>query len=409
MQTVIAGLSTVPPAPTPTPLPYITPQRRDFAPGELIDVSPAVFYADPETGAAKAWVFSEWTGWEFGVAPSGNYVVYLRFRETPLNGAGDPQYRLLRTDNASDVALDGRVQPVPHGVGNLPIDYGPGDSGFVMLLDGGSAAGIFDGFGKLRFAVELENDFLAASWSPVGDLVAVGSLQEGPRGQNAYNLAVHRVGDGEQMALISDVMPFENAPLALEWSHDGRYLAVVAPIRVFVIQPDGTRLWEAPGDIFFGNPRWSPSDTYLFVNADPSLVDNLEGPEVDYVFTNRGVPLFRIVTSVGGGCIGDPWLSDETFQFASEVWSVNGSLVETGVRHRSLYPNLAAYNINLSPGLGFHLPHYDWSYTSRTEETDDERLVFTTPEIGHGGCGEFTGGDLDGPMVEFPPFGAWES
>ena len=405
--TVIALTPTATPEATPTPFPFVAPQRRDFAPGELIDVSPAVLFADPGTGAVTAWAFSEWTGPEFGVAPSGNYVVYLRFREPPVNGAGDPEYRLLRTDNGSDVALDARVRPIPHGVGNIPIDYGPGDSGFVMLLDGGSAAGSFDGFGKLRFAVELAGEFRAASWSATGALVAVGSLQAGPRGQNAYNLAVHRVEDGSLVALITDVLPFEDAPLALEWSHNGQQLAVVAPNHVFVVQPDGTRLWEAPGDIFFGNPRWSPSDIFLFVNADPSLIDNLEGPEVDYVFTDQGVPLFRIVTPVGGGCVGDPWLSDERFQFASEVWSVRGELVEADARHPGLYPDLAAYNIILRPGLGFHLPHYDWSYTSRTDETNDGRLVFTTPEVGHGGCGEFTGGDLDGPIVERPPFGPW--
>ncbi len=400
IDTVIATTPTATPEPTPTPFPYVVPQRRDFVPGELIDVSPAVVFADPDTGAATAWVFSEWTGWEFGVGPSGGYVVYGRYLEPPHAGAEPKiEYRLLSTDDGSDRELDSRVRPIPIGQGNLPVAYGPGNDGFALLLDGGSALGVFDGRGRLLFDVPLASDFLDASWSQAGGVIAIASRL----GTDEYDVRIQRLEDGAQISLVTDRLPFEDAGVALGWSHAGNDLAVVAPNRVFVIQPRGARLWEAPGDIYWGNPRWSKDDSYLFVNASPGAIFAGPGPEVDYVFTNQGVPLFRILSAYVGGCAIDPWLSDTEFQLHEDVWSVSGEVIRQAPSNL-FAPDLEAIGVSLDAAIGSHIPH---GGAGDGQGTDDGRVVFTTPEIGTGGCGELFAGLYDGPVVQQPPFGDW--
>ena len=396
IETVIALMPTATPAVTPTPFPYEAPERRDFAPGELIDISPAVVFVDADSGAATAWVFQfETVSWEFGVAPSGTYIVYQKTDGVPAPPGGQPnsEVRLLRTDSGSDAVIEAE---------GLPVEYGPGESGFVALRDGGSAAGVFSGLGDLLFEIPLQGEFLDAAWSEAGGMIAVASRFR----DDDYEIRIHRLASGGQLSLLSDRLAFSEAWIAIAWSHGGQELAVVAPNRVFVTQARGSRLWEAPGDVYFGNPRWSPGDAYLFVSALPSVFSGTIEPELSYVFNAQGVALFRLVTAQSGGCLGDPWLASDRFQLGADVWSVDGQMEQSGVPRLDIYPDLSAIGVSLASGIGYHVPH--WGPSDNTRSTEAGRVVFTTPEVGHGGCGTSVAGSFEeGPIVQRPPFGAW--
>lgn len=354
-----------------------TPYAVSFARGEPIDVSPAVVFVDAESCQATAWVFPGAIG-EFGVPPSGAYIVY---RVTD-------GFRLLRTDDGSDRAIIAT---------SLPIEYGPGDSGFIATTQDRFVVSRFDGRGEHRADLWLGgvNRRTAVEWAGDGSAVA---WSLGPGSDARLHLTIRPVSDGGPEYAI-DLGVSRGAP-SLEWPGDGRWIAVVTSDFVRVFNRDGELMWDFAGQ-FYGNPRWSPDASHLYVNAMP-------GPDIGYLFTADGEALFRVLVSEASGCGGDPWLVDGSgIEFGQWTVSVEGEIEPLLTRSRSLYPELAVYEVELAPSVdGFHIPHYASGRTSdHVDLTDDRRLVFTTPEIGHGGCAGALGGWPPGaPQVQRPPY-----
>ena len=107
---------------TPAPAPAAPPYRADFAPGEVVNVSPAVRFVDTSSGATTAWGFPAARD-RFGVSPTGNYLVW----------SDGERIRVHRTDDETDRVIDAQ---------RLPVAYGPGDAGFVALTQTPDAAAL---------------------------------------------------------------------------------------------------------------------------------------------------------------------------------------------------------------------------------------------------------------------------
>jgi hypothetical protein len=359
------------------PAPPEPPYRVTFEAGEPIDVSPAVVFVDPNTGSAEAWVIPG-PGAEFSVAPSGSYVVYQQGEE----------YRLLRTEDGGDRAIE---------VDSRPIEFGPGDSGFVAATQGRSVISAFDGLGS--HLGELWNGKAdartAVSWAPDGESVASAIH---PGAGSSLQLTIRAVGD---WSAVSVEAGRSAGGVSLEWSHDSERIAVVTEDRVRVFSRGGELLGEFAGQFggYWANPRWSSDDAHLYVNQMPR-----SGGELAYLFTADGEAVFRFFTpSYAGGCGSEQWVDGQTVEFGRYDVRLDGTFELHGRRSNRLYPRLSSYGLVLPEEFAFHIPHYGAGNTVRW--TSDGRLVFTTPSVGHGGCGEgWRESSATEPRIEWPPY-----
>ena len=398
-----------------TPEPVAKPYAVIFAQGDEIDLSPAVVFVDVASGESTAWVFpGAWP--EFDVAPSGDFILWLE--ALPEGGL----VHLLRTDDGSD-----RLVEADPGV----IEFGPGDSGFVSTVGEGSVVTVFDGRGERVGDLwrGASNALPVAAWSPDGRSVAVARNLTG----TSMRLSIWPDIPGSASEFDSDV-PVASK-VALEWSQDSERVALVVGDAVRVFGRDGELLWESGGH-FWGNPRWSPDDRFLYVHESPiarSGGTKIVGIWASHLFTREGQLLFRVPSAAS--CAGDPWSFDgDALEFGRYHISVDGTLTEveggldTGVfsrldssvdaalmvrwvfdggarprLERLLADGASQMLLRLAAGQRFHFAHYGLSDT--TWWTDDGRYVFTTPGIGHGGCAEGPPAPDQPPVgVERPPF-----
>jgi len=365
--------------PTATPGP---PRLERFAAGETIDVAPAVVFVDPETGEAEAWVIPGAAA-EFAVAPDGSYVVYQEM------GGG---VRLLRTDDASDRAIE---------ADSLPLEVGPGDSGFIATTQDRFVVSVFDGQGQHLRELWLGgvSEQTATAWSPDGSLIAYAIYP----GSGSTLVVTLRSPDGSTD--LSAGGATSSGGVSLEWSKDSQRVAVVTEDWVRVFGRDGALVGGSEGE--FGgpsaNPRWSEEDAYLLVDWMPQV----GGGEVAYLFTPDADPIFRFFTpSYAGGCGGQPWVDGQTIEFGEYDLRVDGSFELHGRERRDVW-SVERLGVTLAAGIDFHIPHL--GMRDGYAQLSDERLVFSTMTSGggHGGCGEAWSGSRETePRVEFPPYAA---
>ena len=410
---------TATPSPTATtPEPSVTPYAVTFARGDEIDLSPAVVFVDVESGESTAWVFpGAWP--EFDVAPSGEFILW---REALPEGGLGPMH-LLRTDDGSDRLVE---------ADSTAIEFGPGDTGFLATTQDGFVLTAFDGHGERVADLWLGATArtMTAAWSPDGRSVAIA----GRSTSDGVRMSIRAEIPGPPTEEFAVSVPARSS-VALEWSHDSERLVLVVEDAVRVFGRDGELLWESQGH-FWGNPRWSPDDRFLYVHELP--IARRGGAEIagilaSHLFTREGQLLFRVPSAAS--CAGDPWsFEGDALEFGRYRISVDGTLTEVedgrhpGVFSRFDSPVDAALMVRwvfdagaarrlerlladgasemllkLPAGEGFHFAHYGLSDT--TWWTDDGRYVFTTPEIGHGGCGEGSPAPEQPPVgVERPPF-----
>jgi hypothetical protein len=355
----------------------VPPYRVSFEAGKSIDVSPAVVFVDPDTGSAEAWVIPGADA-EFGVAPSGSYVIYRR---------GDG-YRLLRTDDGGDRAIE---------VDSRPIEFGLGDSGFVATTQGRFVISVFDGRGDHLGELWLGSvsTRTAVSWAPDGKSIAHAIY---PGSGSGLQLTIRSLADWSTTSVGAGT---SLGGVSLKWSHDSERIAVVTEDRLRVFSREGELLGEFEGRFggYWGNPRWSSDDAHLYVNQMPG-----SGGELAYLFTADAEAVLRFFTqSYAGGCGGEQWVDAETIEFGEHDVRLDGTFELHGRESVNLYPRLDSYGVILPEEFAFHLPHYGAGNMVRW--TSDGRLVFTTPSVGHGGCGEGWIESLEAePKVEWPPY-----
>jgi len=360
------------------------PYRVTFAAGETIDVSPAVVFADLETLEAEAWVIPD-ARFEFAVSPAGTYVIY---------NAGDG-FKLLRTDDGSVTSL---------GIGEWPVELGPGDSGFIARGEEQFLGSLFDGKGKGLRSLWLSDPekLFVAAWAPDGRSIAITQIDgDVPR----VKLEIWpELMSPSSPVLFSRRASQETRP-SLEWSPDSERLALVTSDAVRVFDRERTLLWTVEGE-FFGNPRWSPDGAYLTVSAMPSVVGH-DGSEVGiapvtYLLTRDGAEVLRVTGA--GSCAVDPWHNASAFTAGRNIITVDGVIRSYPRRIPEIWYGPETFGLELAPDLGFHLPHI--AARSSGQLLEDGRLVFTTPEIGHGDCGTIVGAsEWPAIAVERPPYG----
>ncbi len=353
-----------------------SPYRVDFAPGEAIDVWPAVVFVDLPTMAATAWVFPNHQG-EFGVPPSGDYIVW---------SDGVTRF-LLDTRTESTHAMGGR---------HLPIAFGPGDAGFVASDDGFlyqvyAPSGAPAGLGGWRAAPARP---VVAAWSPDGSAVAFGQSIEDDRALVGITARGGTTASYPAMSPSGQVNRFDvpaGTSISLRWSHDSNRLAVVSADRVRVVDRGGVLLWEQAGG-FHGNPRWSPDDAHLYVNAQ-----SVDGADLAYMFGGQGELLWRFATrssafvdsaSQGWGCSGERWLDADHIGIGSFAVSTAGEVTdlrEPSVHRfvRLLSPTPTKVGVPLASGVPWQpLRNGD----DRLPLLEDGRLAFATTDFWYSGC-----------------------
>lgn len=378
--TAVPAVSTATPVPTAAPTATVGPPRLErFAAGEVIDVAPAVVFVEPETGEAKAWVTPGATWPEFAVASDGSYVIYY---------IADRQYRLLRTDDGSDRSIEADF---------LPLEIGPRGVGFIATYQDQFAVAAFDGRGAHLGELWLGGltGPRAVAWSDDGELI---SHALAPGGGAQMTLTITAVEGWRSVSVEAGPL---SGGASLEWSHDSQRLALVTDDGVRVFDRDGQLLGYFGGEFNGGdgNPRWSPDDAYLYVGRMPR-----SGGEVASVFNADAEPLFRFFTpAYAGGCGGEVWIADGVLEFGSIDVSVDGMFSEHDRVPRDVYPTLESYGVVVAEGPGIHIPHH--GVREDGSRTEDGRLVFSIPGIGHGGCGEgWNPSSVTEPFIEWPPY-----
>lgn len=379
--------ATEPPARTPSLTPSQTlipdpPYRVTFARGETIDVSPAVVFADLGTLEAEAWVVPGADG-EFVVSPAGSYVIYR---------TGDG-FKLLRTQDGSVNSLR---------ISEWPVEIGPGDSGFIARDEERFVGSTFTGSGeRIRdLWLSVSDEPLIAAWAPDGQAVAISQINrlsvwpqlDSPTPQTSFHFS------GSSLTRPS-----------LEWSPDSERLVLVTADAVRVFDRERTLLWTVEGE-FTGDPRWSTDGAYLTVSAMPEVAGRY-GSEVGiapitYLLTRDGAEVLRVTGA--GSCGVNPWLNASSFTAGRYLITTAGDLDQYGGRIPEIWYGPDEFGLELAPALGFHLPHI----ASRTsgQLLEDGRLVFTTPEIGHGGCATIVGAsEWPAIAIERPPYGPLRS
>lgn len=380
-----------------------------FARGEEIDVSPAIVLIDVETGESTAWEFPSEASPEFDVAPSGTYAIWSQ----RVTGIFEARVHRLDDPPGGDRQI---------GVGWSVIEFGPGDSGFIVERDRAHVRA-YDAYGLplhdlWRGATDGQ---VSAAWSPAGGAIAAG-------GFSYPSTRLHVVlwpdgPSGDSMVLLDEP---SRGSVSLEWSPDGERLALVAGDRVAVYSRAGELIGETRGD-FAGNPRWSPDGRFLYVYARTQLAGLPYPRSMSYLFDEQARPLFRVQSA--DRCSGDPWLADGSGFLShsnnervvvtteGEVaplgrrylgWPERPSpdsdvgVVREGDRFLRLLPDGSTEPLfSLAPNLDFHLSHYG---VDRLWWTDDGRFVLTTPGRGHGGCGEAKRSNEPVIEIERPPF-----
>lgn len=363
--------STVTPTETPVPTaPPAPPYRVEFAPGEVIDVAPAALFVTPE-GGTTAWVFPDHTGSDLGVSPGGSFIIWQH---------GD-QFRLFTPQDRTDIAID--VAEV--------FGYADDDSGFIASDHDGFMLNAYDTSGAIAQSLWRGAEQRVVDWR--GDAIGVGS-----KSGTTVKVAMWPSVPSAPVDLVDEDWP---GRLSLRVSPDGDLLAVVSNAWVRVYDATGVQLWEQRGE-FFGNPRWSPDGSHLFVNAMPP-----SGGDVAYVFTEDGELLWRYRSDdprgYGYTCGGEVWLDNLTIGIGNAAVSVDGTVEAPRPGTVDLSPG----DLRIEVASGFGITNVQITETDWRIQLTDGRYVFQSwpTLIGRGGCAEGITVRVTGPVgLERPPF-----
>jgi len=416
------------------------PQHLTFAPGETIiaDGKAGVFFLDPSTGAADAWVVPAGVGdpglpYTFtigGISSDGSKVVYecLEPRPNatpsvpgPCGGGADHLWYLLDTQSGARTRIAAFTGPFetisPDGSTLLGVT-----SDGVALADASDPRAIRpvpmpQGSGLPIFA----------SWSPDSANVI---LRTGVNGYPVTGTFLLRIADIRLLTL--DV-----TNPAIDWSRDGSKVALATQDSrkgaLVVVDRDGARIWSRQMDTLSPNPRWSSDGSLLSLQvlaSPPSDMAPSGIERVDIFDGGIGATKYRIAGAIA--CQDPVWTGDAHHllvgSYAATAGSSPTSLIDLAALsvtplngYLTPLPFDAAHAVD-SDGSSFSLvdlstgaktliahttvtPGWDALHENQPRFAGG-RIVFTSLHLGHGGCGE-GGSPETPPRLELlqPPFG----
>jgi hypothetical protein len=423
-------------APTPSPEPEATagagddplPQHLTFAPGETIsaDGKAGIFYLDPKTGAAEAWVvpanpapdlgyylaFSFTVG---GLSSDGSRFIYeckeSRANSGPVPCGGSTHDVWYLFDTTS-----GRRTTLTAFDADLLTISPDGTTLFGETSDGLALAAADHPADPRKVVLPPDADGLRfdVNWSPGGDrLVLVDA---------SLNLFLVRVGDATVTAL--GLRSYGAA-----WSSDGAKFAVGERVsenqsRLVVMDRDGEELWSKPMTTGGVGGTWSADGTLLYAEEQERAPAGAGyGPQerVDVLDAGDGRTRYRITGAFCPvGWAGESHvLLTSSYGFGEVVADLDaGSLKRIDVYamptpfdsgRAIVFDGSDFRSYELATGATSMIAHTtvtpSWDTLHGIPLFADGRIIFTALHLGHGGCGE--GGapkDPSAPALLAGPF-----
>lgn len=394
------------------------PQHLTFAPGETIsaDGKAGIFFLDPETRAAEAWVVPAEVGgggigalpFAFsigGVSMDASRVVYQCQESAgslrPCGGGSDHLWFLLDTEDGSRTrlaAFTGSFATIsPDGQTLLGTD----SDHRLLLADTRKPD-------ETRHVIlpPVSHPPLVEHWSPDGANVVVSTGIAG-YGRDAAFLV--RVEDAR-------VMPLDIPDVAIDWSSDGSKVALVAQETtgdglspsLVVLDRDGTLLWSQDVETLNPNPHWSTDGSLLAVQTLAPTEPAEEFVRIyrlDVFDGGTGEIRFRIAGAIA--CEGPVWIADTHRLVVGSYESITAALVDLDARNiEPLNGYLTPMPFDAEHGIAFGGDTF-WLVDLTTDERTliaettvtpswdphhrqplfaGGRIVFTARHLGHGGC-----------------------
>ena len=435
-----APTATAPPTATPTPSP--TPgiaKRVTFTPGQVVDVQPGIFFADIATGAIEGWQLPLDTAGGWGnqialasISSRGRFILYPT-KNTP----GDRNWKLLDTQT-------GRTCPLPDVRDPVWDDlFSPDEQTFVANTTLGIALLRSDCTGSpqpLKLRVDEQLGYTV--WSPDRKALLLVTQRPGPDPESGSLVTSYLINQSLKEPVV--VEQGQGRLIRPDWFPDGAHFVVVSPSwgKVQALDQTGRVLWATSlPATFLGNPRWSPDERSIGLQADVYAESEGRTRYMSYVYVldaETGRTRFRVV---GAGACGQNWTADGRSLL---VWSYhsNGNryhlVAADGSALRQIDPDPRGYFafLDLSPkevnrGVvhqwatalgqeslkGMDLTtgrltalldsrvglSWSWGHPSRLWLSDG-RLAFSTPAKAMGGPACIRDMLLPEFRIEFPPF-----
>ena len=427
--------TSTPSASTGTPTPVVagapSPQSLTFDAGELIDVEDAgVFFIDIATGEAEAWVTPDSAGNPFAftlvsMSADGTKLVYACMMSTTAGlascdgGSGDTIINyLLDTETGERRALTAFS-----GDRRRPDRF---VQQFVALSpDGETLLGIGADGALIRASSDEPNQVETIAIPGAGGETPIDAVWSPDGGAAVVFVGVAGSQPGKVVFVADDAAsatPLVDETVSAFWSPDGARLLLVGRAALWMFDADGAQIWTKPHDLLITNIRWSPDGTAIAMHVTQSG-DSTVPESIAVLDAGTGEVRFRIEAALA--CAGQLWNADGSrLLFGS--YEHDGRLVLADPETRTfsappewygLTPNPADPNLAiLFEGESFFEIDLRTGERTRTiAETTvspawffdheplfaGDRIVFTAPHGGHGGCGEGGSAITDKPPPSF--------
>jgi hypothetical protein len=413
-----ATKATTPTAPATTPTASVVeapmPRHVIFAPGETIraDGQAGIFFLDPVTGAAEAWLVSAATFQDAGPLPfsftvggfsaDGRKVVYtcmepkVNSGPVPCGGATDNTWYLLDTKSGQRTRLTAFTGPFASISPDGKTLLGATADSFALANaePPGAPRPIASTAGS-------EVAYTHAEWSADGGRLVL-TVSTPPASGSTVSTFLVDTTNGRVTALDGGGA----------WSPDGARLISWKQMsdeegELRMLDRDGRLVWSKRSTGAAGG--WSADGSLLYAQVlDQPRVSTAYGPleRVEVIDSNTGATAFRI----RGGLCPVGWVAG-THRLLTESYGFGEALVDLearGLRLIDAYARPTPLDANTAIIFdGSDFRSYDLAtgatklivHTTVTPAWDPnhgalfagDRLVFTALHGGHGGCGEGAG------------------
>ena len=398
------------------------PRLVTFAPGETVSSEgPGIFFLDPETGAVEGWIIEGENRDAFtvsAISADGGMVLFTCRERYPQEGLGPCNrdapdapfiWYLLNTETGERTQL-----PLVMQYRSLSPD---GRTLLGDTADGLALASVSTPSDVRPLGIEPGS----ATWSPDSASIIV---------RSAGGTYLAHADSADTVQLLPESVRI------IAWAPNSSRVALVLPPEestsadsssgIFVFDEDGNQLWSRPTTGEAPNPRWSADGEHLAVQV---RVEYEPEPELGStffrldVFTgDTGEPLYRMPGAIA--CAGPIWTADgsrlivgsygfgsfvvdpstNTFQRLEGGATPSLTNAEVGVG----YNGSDFYSVDLSTGKATLLAETTvepaW-FGDHEPLFVSDRIVFTAPHSGHGGCAVCCAPETPPPpTLEYPPF-----